>query len=448
MTYLALSVPYSHEEQRRVCDKINKEKSLLFPGMCLTSLEVQNLGKKGREYSKQLKSAVNLEPVVLVPGLCGSGIEVEVSQAIEPHYYCYSNYGWRRLWLNIAALLPGERDCFYHNIDIFYNETTNTYYNNPGVQTRPIDWGGVSGIDYLDYELGIGVSLTSYFAPVIEDLKALGYVVGKNVRGAPFDWRKPYNPDNFIENFRKLIEETYTINGNKRVNIIGHSMGSIHSTQFLNFQTQEWKDKYISALITVSAPWGGSPKALRSIISGDNFGIEVTSWLPLIDAKRVRPTLRRAGGVIYMLPDIGLYNTTEIVKTPTKSYSAVTMPQLLDDIGSPVSKAIWYKVHDVMDKIVGPKVETHCLYGINFPTEEHYTYNNGWDNQPEITFSHQGDGTITDDSLRRCLDFEKEQSQPVFIKEFDLADHLTVLNDQELIDYILKLLVTNSNKQR
>lgn len=37
---------------------------------------------------------------------------------------------------------------------------------------------------------------------------------------------------------------------------------------FLQDQTQEWKDKYVRALVAVSVPWGGTVKSLKTFIVG------------------------------------------------------------------------------------------------------------------------------------------------------------------------------------
>jgi lysophospholipase-3 len=387
----------------------------------------------------------DIEPIILVPGIAGSALEVKVSEAVEPHYICYSHWDWRRLWLNIAALLPFERDCWYHNIDIFYDNKTGKFYPNKGIETRVIDFGGVSGIDYLDYELGIGISLTSYFSFMIDELKAVGYQVGKTIRGAPFDWRKTIDPDNFKANFVKLIEDTYTQNQNKKVHIIAHSLGAIHTTDVFNDQTQEWKDKYIASFISIAAPWSGAPKALRAIISGDNFGIELTSWLPLIQKLSVRPMLRRSGTVL-LVPEDSFYNTTELVRTPTRSYSARDYKQLFKDLNSPITSTILESVDGFIDGLQAPGVDLHCLYGTTFPTEAHYTYNKGWDSDPIIKYDEGGDGTVPEFSLQRCITFKKQQKQIVEVKDFDLGDHVEILFNAEVMKYILNVVVQSTSK--
>jgi lysophospholipase-3 len=71
-----------------------------------------------------------------------------------------------------------------------------------------------------------------------------------------------------IDALRKLVEDTYHLNNNTKVALLGHSMGNPYALYMLNHQSQEWKDKYVKALITLAGPWGGAVKVLRLYASG------------------------------------------------------------------------------------------------------------------------------------------------------------------------------------
>jgi lysophospholipase-3 len=297
-----------------------------------------------------------------VIGLGGSGLDVKLTKSPdEPEPYCYKSHDWYRLWLALGSMLPGEIDCWYHNLGVTYNANNDTYSNAHGASIRPIDFGGVKGIDYLDTFLGSGIAATAYYAPLIKDLEAVGYVVGKTLRGAPFDWRVARNPDNLYQKLQALVEEMYTQNGGKRVHIIGHSMGTIHTGEFLNEMTQAWKDKFISSFISIAGPWSGSPQALRAVISGDTFGLKLGDWLNIVDPLRVRKVVRQAGGPIWMLPDVEFWNTTVLVTTPSREYTVADFPQLFDDLGTSITNTIYQKISGVQSEIEAPGVELHCL---------------------------------------------------------------------------------------
>lgn len=67
------------------------------------------------------------------------------------------------------------------------------------------------------------------------------------------------------------MEKTYAENGNKSVMLIAHSMGGPMSLYFLHGQTQDWKDRYIKSLVTLSGAWGGSVKAMKVYAVGMFF---------------------------------------------------------------------------------------------------------------------------------------------------------------------------------
>jgi len=64
------------------------------------------------------------------------------------------------------------------------------------------------------------------------------------------------------------VETTYEANGQKKVILLCHSMGSIMMLHLLQNKPQAWKDKYIRALVTLSGVWGGTVRALKVFLLG------------------------------------------------------------------------------------------------------------------------------------------------------------------------------------
>lgn len=83
-------------------------------------------------------------------------------------------------------------------------------------------------------------------------------------------WRFCISGENeeFFVNLKTLVEETYVINNNVPVTLIAHSMGGPMTLIMLQRQSQKWKDKYINSLITLSAVWAGSVKAVKVFAIG------------------------------------------------------------------------------------------------------------------------------------------------------------------------------------
>ena len=72
----------------------------------------------------------------------------------------------------------------------------------------------------------------------------------------------------FMDDLKKLVEDTYYLNKNQKVILIGHSMGNPYALQLLNGQSKSWKNKFIKSYISLSGPWGGAVKTIRVMASG------------------------------------------------------------------------------------------------------------------------------------------------------------------------------------
>lgn len=70
------------------------------------------------------------------------------------------------------------------------------------------------------------------------------------------------NKDWFIR-LKELTEMAYNINENIGITFIAHSMGGRMILHFLQQMPQEWKDKYVKQVITLSVPWGGSIQSIQ-----------------------------------------------------------------------------------------------------------------------------------------------------------------------------------------
>jgi len=120
---------------------------------------------------------------------------------------------------------------------LIYDNVTDEIRSNDGVQVRPADFGGTSGVEYLDPT--IKISMTSYFKSLVEAFVKKGYQRGKSIYAAPYDFRMgPHTNKQFMIDLQNLIERAYAENGNQKVALISHSMGGLWTLYFLNQQPQ------------------------------------------------------------------------------------------------------------------------------------------------------------------------------------------------------------------
>jgi hypothetical protein len=123
-------------------------------------------------------------PAIFIPGDGGSQIWARLNRTLPPpHYFCARHSNRFELWLDIRLLVPEVIDCFVDNMRLIYNATTKKTSNLDGVEIDIPGFGQTATVEYFDAS---GFSYSSYFAPIIRSLVALGYTRGVNLRGAPY----------------------------------------------------------------------------------------------------------------------------------------------------------------------------------------------------------------------------------------------------------------------
>jgi len=88
--------------------------------------------------------------------------------------------------------LPVSMDIYYGPCcRLHYDPTTGNYSNTVGVQTRVPDFGGTGAVEYLDPHAEF-IDAVQYYHAMVEHFVNKGYVRGKSIVAAPYDWR--YSP--------------------------------------------------------------------------------------------------------------------------------------------------------------------------------------------------------------------------------------------------------------
>lgn len=313
---------------------------------------------------------------------------------------------------------------------LVYNSTTRTTSNSPGVEIRVGGFGRIDSVEYIDTSKVTG---TSYFDQIVKELVVLGYERNKNIFGAPYDFRRAPNEllDYFVD-LKKLIERAYVDNGNEPVVLVCHSLGCLNALFFLNANTQTWKNKYTRSMISLAGVWGGSVKAMKAFASGDNFGVLVIPSLSLRRDVRTFPSLA------YLMPSREIFPADQVlVKNREKRYTVNDFKQFFDDINYNVGYEMWLDVKNLTTPLIAPGIETHCLHGNKVSTMEKLDYEVGDfpDAKPRVTYG-DGDGTVNLISLQACVGWSTKQREPLFYRNFSSIDHMTILTDRRVLNYI------------
>ncbi|CAG2171481.1 unnamed protein product [Oppiella nova] len=408
--------------------------------VCLISSIVERSIDDNRVTSRlnriQTDPKPKLYPIILVPGDGGSQIDAKLDKADVPHYFCDKKTDdYFNLWLNLALLVPFVIDCWIDNMKLVYDNTTRTTSNSIGVETQVPGLGNTSTVEYVDPSR---VPVSGYFNNLVDQLVKFGYERGTTIRGAPYDFRKaPNELADYLSQVKALVQDTYEKNNKTKSILLCHSMGCPTMLYLLNRQTQQWKDKYVQSLVTLAGPWGGAVKSLKAFASGDNFGVVVVPSLTIREDERTFPSLA------YLLPSDKVWGPDEVLMESTlRNYTTRNYRDFFEDINYMTGYNMWLDVRNLTYNMTPPGVEVHCLHGHGLDTMHKLVYNKGKfpDSQPHIVYG-DGDGTVNLKSLSSCLQWKGKQKQNVFYQSYLNSDHILIMSDPRVINYIQQIAV-------
>ncbi|VEL07343.1 unnamed protein product [Protopolystoma xenopodis] len=111
----------------------------------------------------------------------------------------------------------------------------------------------------------------------------------------------------FVPMLKVLVEETYNNSKNRKVALLGHSMGGTYSLYFLNKMSEEWRSQYIDSLILISVPLGGSFKLFKILVEGDNLDV------PLLNPTNYRDLIKSFSSLHMMYPKSPPWKPSDVV---------------------------------------------------------------------------------------------------------------------------------------
>lgn len=377
----------------------------------------------------------DLDPIILVPGLAGSRLE----------YINQSMSDWKTLWIDAAKVTNYKE--WIAQLSVKYDADKETYESADGIAIRPADYGGVGGIDYLEPNMPL---VSGYFATLIKALKETGYTVGKNLFGAPYDWRlsTPHTIStlNITSNLKALVELAYGLN-NRKVHLLGHSMGTAVIYEFLTRHvTPEWKEKYIASYIPTSPPLGGSFEALAHLISPH-------AWNAIpVPASIIHPLALGIAGIHWMLPNKNAFGDDRHIVTLNVSGQVtnitmknITYPFTISNRTS-LQKTVEHIFRDV-NHFEPPNVPVHVIYSNGRDTAASLTYTcktleECWENDT-MEVNGDGDGTVPIESLKAALGWKGQQSQSVKETVIPKESHMNILKTTTFCDAVIADIARN-----
>jgi len=388
--------------------------------------------------------ANGIYPVIMIPGDGGSRIEARLNKTWVPHYFCYKKADWFELWLNVHYLAPEAIDCWADNMRLRYDNKSRTTHDNEGVEIRVPGWGKPKYVEYLDSaEDTTGL----YFGKIADKLVKTGYVRGRNLFGAPYDFRKAANELNpFFSNLTTLAEFAYKSNGNTPVVILTHSMGSVAAHYWLTHKVdQAWKDKHIRALVSLAGPWAGTVRSLKVFAFGDDLGSFWVNTKSLGTQERSNPSL------MWLMPSPLLWPAASdvLLQAADVNITTANMKDFFYTFGRPDGWEMYKDIKDLSVKMEAPNVDVFCLHGSGVPTTDKIVYTSNFTaNAKAKLMKGEGDGTVNMRSLSACTKWETEMSGRHKFQHhvFNNTEHLQILRDEAPSEYV-KDLISNLNEE-
>lgn len=370
------------------------------------------------------------EPMIIVPGLGGTQLVSAHTNWGQMNECNFLEHIDGTTWVSVNP--PPGGDCQLQLLKNIYNPTSKTLNTNSNTNISVNGKvGSLSSCKCLNDDLDCLFGESNYMKNLFSSLEAVGYKEGVDLFAVGYDFRlQPQgnildtntynNPGNYYGLFflqLKSVIETAVTQTKQKVTLLGHSMGCFMTNLFINlcrmhettgYLQTGWVDAHIGRFIAVAPAFEGGPKALRTVLCGDNPGT------PLGSSSAWQAVERTLSGPISMIPllDIGYNNNVAISVKNEGAVNCYNIASFLSQSGEPaLANASQVYEGFITGKLMAyqdPNLPVNLVYGNGLDTEYgNYTFQrvNG-----KIDFSKplsmdvsKGDATVPLSCLRLPL---------------------------------------------
>ncbi|OHT16403.1 Lecithin:cholesterol acyltransferase family protein [Tritrichomonas foetus] len=324
-------------------------------------------------------------PIILVPGMADSQLSLGYDIEHPKYWFCPKHADPKTTFVDIPTFLPPNMFCIYDLARLLYNETTDRVESQPGTNFEPVDFGGQKGIQNV-VSLPFGFTMLPVYKKIIKKLEKVGYVIGRDLFGMPYDWRLGIClHDEFWDKMVNLIEKAVDENesGKSGVTIIAHSFGSVLINEILTKRTtQEWRKKYIKRIIFVAPAFGGFGWSVRSLWMNELY--------PFLKIKPFMPTF---AGFMSLLPNFEIFGNETIIITPEgENLTAKDVPDFLEKHGKVDPKILQKATKNIKNTPIEPDVEKFIVYNSAIQSNSGMKMKN-YESRPSF-LTLEGDGSL------------------------------------------------------
>ena len=239
----------------------------------------------------------------------------------------------------------------------------------------------------------------------------------------------------YYTQLRLLVEEMAAESGEK-VTLVVHSMGGPVTLYFLtSVVSQEWKDLFINAFVSLSGAWTGGNSAIQTEVSGIDRLSNFANLFPAF-LTDLRSVTRSFESYAWLLPSPSIWGDTVLVTTPNRTYTANDYGDLFTDISYPQGFEMYTPTTSINAGFPAPNVSVYCFYGTNSSTSESFIYNASFPNvDPEVIFG-DGDSVVNIQGSEICLGWSQEQSQRFESRSFPGVTHLQMVANETVLQAV------------
>eukprot|EP01080_Neovahlkampfia_damariscottae_P000324 gene324-6738_t len=415
LIFVMLSIIYTMFIHRKIVEEAIPAAQKYIPEVELFTLQ----SKAGQFLAKE--GYKSNHPIIAIPGYITTSLNVWKSKE------CARTKFRNKMWGGFETIqnLISDRFCWLEHMSL--NKET-------GLDPTNIKLRALFGLESVDYVFpGYWV-----WAKIILELGEIGYD-SNNLKMMSYDWRLGFDQlqerDKYFTILKNEIELQKQIH-KKKVFIIGHSLGAVLFTYFLQWiqkdgnVSNKWVDEHISHFYNIAGPLLGVPKAVSAIYSGetkDTSNLFMHSAVENIFTIEQRYNLFRSwGSLTHMLPK----GDEHIWKYPFINFSEnnlknITMSNLSEFLKNEINDDEYVKyfkknVNLNLDKTNtkkdwsnplisplpnAPNLKIYCGYGIGKFSENGYYYSKNTStidisksneslNLESGVFNTNGDGTV------------------------------------------------------
>jgi len=184
-------------------------------------------------------------PVLIAPGVTGTEL-FNVSE---------------KLWADVDRMMINPGDAFLDPL-AFNSDIT------------PSD-SSVHSTDVIKTETLLGATIFNYTDSLINEFENQGYIENQDLFTFPYDWRygvSGKNADGLTNSdlLKNKIADILNQTGADKVDVIAHSLGGLIVKKYV---ADNSVNNYIGKAVFVGVPNTGSPKVVKALVQGDNFGV-------------------------------------------------------------------------------------------------------------------------------------------------------------------------------